>query len=107
MEKLSEVELYRPLYSAGRMHDERLVIPDYVLCAQSRDLFLTSCNFRGSCKARKRGCKWVYLINEIKQDPGDTLCVCEVSLSLKLSGSLSRSTDKPGRSGEALKLIWG
>lgn len=49
----------------------------------------------------------MYLINEIKQDPGDASCACEVSLSLKLSGSLSRSPDKPGRAGEALKLIWG
>lgn len=57
--------------------------------------------------ARKRDGEWVYPINETKQDAGDISCACEISLSLMLAGSFSRSTDKPGRSDEALKLIWG
>ena len=41
------------------------------------------CNVTSECldNARKRDCGWVYPINEMKEDPGDILCVCEISVS--------------------------
>jgi len=63
---------------------------------------LTSCNFRAYWKARRRNCKCVYSVNEIKQDPEDILYVL-----VSAAGRFSRSTGIPGSSGRTLQLTWG